>query len=287
MTTSRRSFFERMQREVDFQAEYVKIDKIVCCEEISISGYIYSLNSTIEQEIEKHFRKWDRKDNYASFTELRSAVGFEVKYTNKEARFLALNVTMEDFFAYCEMLLNVVFGLGGALPREIATAFSPIIDIIRADIAKLNHEIHVTGDKGYLIVQSDAAASSVADITPVDTGDAFIKYNHYLLKGDINKKRDLLKRIDLDLEPKRKRQHKPSSSSAIEDDLSFLLNNMNIRHNNADPSNVKYYNPEYSHLSNQEIEYWYDETYQLALLVYLAIDNESRTEKVKALKQNR
>ena len=47
---ARLNFFERMEREIDFQQEYVKIEEIVCLEDHPIS------RNSINDEIEEHFR---------------------------------------------------------------------------------------------------------------------------------------------------------------------------------------------------------------------------------------
>ena len=57
---ARRNFFERMEREINFRNEYIKIENMVLVDERR--GY-----PSIEDEIDKHFLNWKRKGNYASF----------------------------------------------------------------------------------------------------------------------------------------------------------------------------------------------------------------------------
>lgn len=57
---ARYNFFERMEREIDFQTEYEKIDYIILNERIRGIG-------CLEDVIEKFFRSWKYKENYVSF----------------------------------------------------------------------------------------------------------------------------------------------------------------------------------------------------------------------------
>lgn len=67
-------------------------------------------------------------------------------------------------------------------------------------------------------------------------------------------------------------------------DLFFLLNNVNVRHNNTQ-KNGPYYKPCVAEMSRPALENWYDETYQLALLAELLLNNEKRHEAIDSLKK--
>ena len=62
----------------------------------------------------------------------------------------------------------------------------------------------------------------------------------------------------------------------------FLLNKMNIRHNNKEGKNASEY---VANLADEELEKWYDETYQMLLLAMLEVDNIERNRKVNELKK--
>jgi len=276
---TRKSFFESMNREINLQQEYYKLERMVCEESIPDD------RRTLNEILEKGFRNWKRKSNYTSFDELRNSFGFRVDLTNRYAPTYFVRVVDENaFFSYCEMLMNVITG-------TLAVDYTPckrqvlhILETIRADLAKLNHMFAKTEDGEWSIVQCDAAASSAADLVPLEVGQAIIQYNHYLLRGDIEKKRNLLKIIADELEPKR--PHLKEVNKGVEVNLFFLFNKMSIRHNNRDAGDKEHFNPVLVKLSNKEVEDWYDDTYQLALYAILIIDNCSRMKKVDLLKQN-
>jgi hypothetical protein len=86
-----------------------------------------------------------------------------------------------------------------------------------------------------------------------------------------------------EIEPQKNKLEKinPTLSS----DLFFILNNMNIRHNNIEPNN-KCYKPFVAAMDKNTLECWYDETYQMILLSKLLLDNVARNDKIKMLKKN-
>lgn len=58
-----------------------------------------------------------------------------------------------------------------------------------------------------------------------------------------------------------------------------MLNNAHIRHNNKEGSDRKEL---IANMSDEELEHWYDELYQLLLFCVLAKDNKERKEKIHA-----
>ena len=68
-------------------------------------------------------------------------------------------------------------------------------------------------------------------------------------------------------------------------DIFYLFNNLNIRHNNVDPSINGKFKQAVADMPPEELEHWYDETYQMCLLAFLELDNLERKEKVEQLKQ--
>jgi hypothetical protein len=59
---------------------------------------------------------------------------------------------------------------------------------------------------------------------------------------------------------------------------------MNLRHNNID-KNSKNYNRFIEQMAEEQIEYWYDEIYQLELLSLLILANIERQKNIGELKK--
>lgn len=274
---SRYNFFQRIEREIDFQFEYNKIENIVLNEDIGFE--------TLEKEIERNFLKWKFKTNYASFGELRAELGFtyaQYGYKNLEAK--APISGIDDFILYCEMILNMFYGAVQYKKSGNIDIIRKVVEIIKYDLDKISHKMHITDDNKILIVQKDPAAIAVADIVSPTLADSIIQYNHHLLKGDIKSKQLILKRIADALEPKR--AELKQMNRTIETDFFYMVNNMNVRHNNCD-KNAPGYTEQFATLSKEQQEGWYDEIYQEGLMAFLILEQAKRTRKIKEFKSGK
>ena len=110
-----------------------------------------------------------------------------------------------------------------------------------------------------------------------------IEYNHHALQGNIEAKKSIILLLADQLESKREALR--SINKTLENNIFFLYNSMNIRHNNCDP-NSKNYKEHTANIPIKELEFWYDEIYQLSLLAFLELDNIERTKQIEVLKRN-
>lgn len=85
-----------------------------------------------------------------------------------------------------------------------------------------------------------------------------------------------------DIEPKR--QEISDIDKQLASDIFFMLNNLNIRHNNKKKGDA-HYKEAVVKMRKDKLEQWYDELYQMILLAYLLLDNKQRTKEVKELKK--
>ena len=65
----RKTFFDALERELDLQKEYEKIDSLILT---TTNGYGQIFNSCIEY----YFKNWKDKKNYLTFYELRETLGY-------------------------------------------------------------------------------------------------------------------------------------------------------------------------------------------------------------------
>jgi hypothetical protein len=134
-----------------------------------------------------------------------------------------------------------------------------------------------------ILIEKNPSAISAAEISEPEIAKKIIQYNHYTLKGDIEAKKEILITLANEVEPRRKELEKVNSS--FSDDLFFMFNNMNIRHNNVE-LNDKNYKSFIATMDKNTLESWYDEIYQMILLAKLLLDNVVRTSNIKILKNN-
>lgn len=276
----RTSFFERMVREINIKKEYVKIDKVVLNER-------YSRSKTLNDVFSDYFRSWKYKRNFLSFDELREYLGFTyyVEDNMYETVYNPVGIISEigDFLCYCELIYNM-FALITSDFSVVQTnnPASAVLETIKYDVEELNYEFAKEDDK-YILVQKDAAASAVAEIVNYDLAKEIIRYNHYVLKGDIESKKMILKNIAHALEPIRN-DLKNNNLGTIEGDFFYMVNKMDIRHNNCDINDKSKYNAKFAALTDEEKEKWYDEIYQEALMAYLSLEQLKRNKRIADFK---
>ena len=131
-------------------------------------------------------------------------------------------------------------------------------------------------------VPKDQAAIAVAEIVEQSLSYRLIEYNHHSMKGDLDKKKKIIRDLADKLEPERKRLG--NYNKELSDNLFYLVNKLNIRHNNIAEGTPNYY-PTVANMDDDELETWYDEIYQMLLLAFLELEHIERKEKIKGLKE--
>lgn len=144
-------------------------------------------------------------------------------------------------------------------------------------------------DEFTIFVPKDNAAIAVSEseYIPENVSYKVIAYNHHSMKGNLEAKKAVLQQLASILEAKRKNLSR--ADKTLETNLFYSFNNLNIRHNNVDPELKGKYKAYVAQMSNDELEKWYDETYQMCLLAFLQIENFDRKaefEKLKAKIEN-
>ena len=276
----RASFFERMEREIDIQKEYEKIDRLVLNE-------CDSKDRTLEEKISDSFRSWRHRKNFISFDELREHFGF--KYCCEGGYYdpyvpNGFVETIDDFLCYCEIIYNMLSLItDNFLCVSINESEGVVLETIIYDVEKLNYEFKKDEDK-YILVQKNVAASAVVELVDYDLAKEIIRYNHFVLKGDIKSKRDILKNMAHAIEPLRSDLNR-NNLSTIGNDFFYLVNNMDIRHNNCDVNDKKNYFEKFASLSDGEKEKWYDEIYQEGLMIFLSLEQLKRNKRIAEFKK--
>ena len=194
---------------------------------------------------------------------------------------LGIGSTLKD----CEekiILLEYIFNLiylihthlkvGKYEPISVKDDYTIFMSNVEHILEKMHYEKHFFKDEEKVIlVPKNPAATAVAEISSDDTAMAILMYHHASLKGNLTRKKELLRQIAQEYEPLLKKGIDGFSDyfSKARD----FLNNLDIRHNNGDSSIVK-------NLSPEELENWYDELYQLLLFCVLIRDNKDRKDKM-------
>ena len=261
---NRLHFFEAIERKVDFQKEYIKLEEL--CSKEYYGSYL-SNGISINTWIEDNFWSWKKRSNYTSFKELRNQLEFSINDKNGNTSLMLQSVDINKYLLFCEMMYNLISDLFDKRNPGLDNVISAFFNTVRATLVKIGMETK-TVDSEIIIVEKNAVAIEVAEIQP-NLADIVIEYNHYLLKGNLDRKKEILKKLADALEPQKKILKE--INKRVEDDFFYLVNSMNIRHNNSDPEDAAHYNHKFTIMTDSEKEIWYDLIYEqgLALFVYL------------------
>lgn len=136
----------------------------------------------------------------------------------------------------------------------------------------------------FVFVEKSPEAIAVAEIDDVSSelGYKLISYNHHSMRGDLKAKKETILKLAEILEGKRK--DLKNANSKLEDDLFYIFNNFNLRHNNCDPSLKTKYKEVIAKMPSDDLESWYDETYRMCLLAFLEIEHVERRTKFNNIK---
>ena len=193
--------------------------------------------------------------------------------------------SLSGLLFYCEILLNILHEFNKQISRHESTraraaAIKKNIDTI---LEKTNHKQCIGPNKIIAIYQKDAlAATVVEDLTDVEAARAVLEYTRYGLKGDLEKKRELLRKIGHYVEPILQDDEMKETYAWLTDELGCCLNSFHIRHNNK---RGKKANAVVQTISDAELEECYDNTYRELLLLLELQRNLSFCRKVARLRE--
>lgn len=262
-------FFERLERENNYQHEYEKLEQL-CAEEYATDPWGNSIS--INKWIGANFSYWKKRSNYCSYNEVREQLGFCTEKNHLGMYNVYPGVGLNEYILFCEMLINIICGLENKMEHHLKHVISVLIDTIKITVDKAGLEIkQLNGD--FIIVTKNASAIEVAETNP-KIADTVIEYNQYLLRGDLKRKKELLKIMADNLELERSKLEQICSRNTK--DYFYLVNNMDIRHNNCNPNDASKYNEKFANLSDADKEKWYDLIYSQGLYLFISLEQQER-----------
>lgn len=188
------------------------------------------------------------------------------------------SVTVDELISYCEYIVTLCDHLweygsitldddSEYLKEDLYRTVESCMDELGLIAAKRD-EITIFVDKDPNVI---AAAELVDEVLAYDV-KSFI---HKQTKGDLQKKKTILKYLADDIEPQRNELN--GINKTLAKNL-FQMFQKFVRHNNSD-------NPYISSLPAKEVEECYDDIYQMWLLAKLEIDNLGRKKRVETVLQ--
>ena len=271
----RRNFLQVLQEaKIDIKREYDRLYFMFYTQKASISGVNltlreYCANSFINSTIRGTCISLDDFDDFYNFHFERSPNNLDEVY----------------LINFCEYTLNLI--LHSYTNPMMSYGPNSLYELWQLYYQQLLRVIDLTGymsaqnEDITILVPKSPVAVSVSEMIDPAMSYKVIEYNHHSLKGNISKKQAILKQLADIVEGKRGDLCKVSST--LYQNLSTLFNNLNIRHNNVDTTSPNYHEI-IANLSNDELEQWYDDTYQLCLQAFIMMDNASINARAKELR---
>jgi hypothetical protein len=259
-----KSIFELLEKEIDFNEEVVRIDNLFSRTKLYLElinrGHYENLS--IEEYIDKrYFLKWEHRKRCLNTSDFRNKIGIG----EEDILVLFNSCSLEMFLKYCEYVSNMLLLLlenADSNLKEFSKIMSPLIKNLDSCLSELNMERKNSPDNTMCkIVQKNPLATIAADKLDKDMAYMAFEYNNYLLKGDIDKKRDIL--VNLAGEFEAIRNNIKNEFKNIEKYTGILLNEMGIRHNNFKGPKKNIF---LDSISDKELEEIYDKTYELILV---------------------
>ena len=275
---TRRNFFQVLQdAQIDLWKEYQRLNNL----------FYYSENFKIQsiyQTCEEYFINMPFRDTCLNINDFNDTHDFHFRDITEDT------FSENDLIIFCEYSYNFVYQLMKN-PYCDLKYFQFYVKQLNLVNDKIGYKFYQNENEVFILIPKDQAVNSVVEIVDDDLSYKVIEYNHHSMKGDIEGKRAILQNIALKLEEKRKDLRQLKSivdvkliNQKLEDNIFLLINNLNIRHNNISPKSDNCFLA-LAFMSNEELENWYDEIYQLCLLAFLELEYLERTPKIDKLKE--
>jgi hypothetical protein len=155
---------------------------------------------------------------------------------------------------------------------ELLTRIREILNALRYDTR------YVESKEFIFIVPHDPAAELIEDLPDSPYAPAVTEYRSVMTRGHLEKKRELLRSMGEIIESYP--DNLDTENAVLYSRIEFLLNHVHIREDNCTGEERI---ETVSRMSPEEMEDWYDETYQLLVLRILSEMNRDRLLRVDAL----
>ena len=229
---------------------------------------------------ERCFKEWSYRGHFVDVTDFLNSVGYN------EIQLSAKNGDVDAFITLIELTYNFWHLAEQDIMDENSKSgwhdnFFHLQDVMLDNLEQYNHRAYLDGER-ILVIEDKPEVSAAAEIVEPDIALDIIRYNHRSLQGELDLKKNIILALGAELEPKRNELQ--ALNKQLSEDIFFMLNNINIRHNNRSKKDKAKYKEYVAKMSKKQLEKWYDELYQMMLLAFLLLDNVERTTKIKDLK---
>lgn len=282
----RKSIFDIMSEEIDIKNESNRIVKMLEEEDsLLVAKYGYTEKYSLIDFVNEYcFETWKGRGHCLDVDDFLEMTNYE------RIKWMSICYEVESFLNLIELAYNfwllAMRKVASDKSDKIKTMgnFYHLKDVLDDLLEQYNYTLFEDDSlQRILLIEDREDVTAVAEILPNSLSRKVVKYNHRALKGDLEQKKSIILMLGNEIESSR--SELKNLNAKLEDDIFFLLNNFNIRHNNSENKKTKESHRRYlASMSKDQVEDLYDDLYQLILIAILLLNNTSRTEKIQQLK---
>ena len=262
----RRNIYDLLEEKtIDYAAEYTRLS---CMLRRHMFSTGYRNSATFYEHIkEETFFRLPIRETCIDLEDLLKTLGINLDNTN---------ASLDELLILIEFILCVYDSEEYGWAKD---KYEMILKNIGIILKKTSHKV-VNYKKGSIVIPKDAKIEEAAILAKNESISLeLLDYNHKSNIGNIENKEKILSRIAKCYETDIR-----NSKSKVKDDISFILNNFNIRHNNEDGKNNK--NTKFMNgLTPEEIEELYDKLYTLFIFFIIQTEQEKISTDLNELKR--
>ncbi len=261
--------------EFDYHDALIQIEMLFQSHILSFGYKEYSLETFADK---KYFSVWKGKEGCADTDEMRAGLNIDGILRSEDP-------SENEVLTYLQYTLNIAELCRRSFNAEETPGYdfdirnyTELLSRIRELLKLLKYEVKFVAEKELIyLVPHDPAADAV-EAVPEDPVSAIVtEYRSSGAVGQIDKKRQLLGELYDTISGYD--DNKKGGNARLSNKIEFLLNVLGIRADEANDSEVE----RIREMNPDELEDWYDETYQLLLLRILEHSNIARMQKVDEL----
>lgn len=278
----RKSIFDIVAESINMESETNRLvtmssEEYVLC----VNSYTYK---TLFNYVDKYcFGDWEQRGHFVDVDDFLEALEFDDLKDEAAYDVDAFLTLIELIYNFWELSHKQFDDDEKGYELQWCGNYYHLKNVMDDVLGQYNHIAYINEEQEcVLVIEDKAEITAAAEIMPTPAlAVDVVRYNHRTLKGEIELKKKILLALGAELEAKRKKLH--VINATLENDIFFMLNNLNIRHDNRSKGDKNY--KEYvAKMRKERLEKWYDELYQMILLAFLLMDNVQRVEKIKELK---
>ena len=260
----------------DYHDAMIQIEMIFQSHILSYGFKEYSIENFVDK---KYFYSWKGKEGCSDTDAMRQGLNIDGILAKPDP-------TKNEILTYLQYTLNIAelcrrnFNADETRGYDFDLRnYTVLLSRIRELLARLKYDVKYISDKEVIyLVTKDVAMDAVAETSQDPAIDAIIEYNSYSVSGNLERKKSILNAMGDTIESYT--DNRSPGNVRLFSNIEFMLYNFNIRNNNMDGDDKV---DHVAAMSKEELEAWYDETYQLMLLRILQHNNEERMKRIDAV----